>query len=237
MLKGKFATSLILLLIPLLLMASQTVQSQEYTTTTTLATSTVAVGTQTLTTTQPQTRPIFSAPVTIPPTHGVCGIFFVQPFNATAGDVLTGTMTSDSKVDFYLMTDTAFQAWGRQVVAGGTCTPGSLVLSQQATTSYNFTTSIPSNGVYQLVLNNLSHSTVTAQLTVGLTVATPTIATATVYSTVTQENVLTIMQTSMQSTGGPTSGTMPLIVVALIVVILAVVVYAARKKRHHPASK
>lgn len=57
------------------------------------------------------------------------------------------------------------------------------------------------------------------------------------YSIVTQENVQTIMQTSTQNTGSPTSGTMPLFIVALVVVILAVVVYAARKKRLHAASK
>ena len=161
----------------------------------------------------------------------------MQPFNATVGDVLTGTMTSDSKVDFYVMTDTAFQAWSHQVVAGGTCTPASPVLSQQGTTSFNFTTTIPSNGVYELVIDNLSHSTVNGQLTAALTVAAPAVVTATVYSTVTQENIQTVMQTSTQNTGSPTSGTMPLIVVALIVVILAVLIYAARKKRLHAASK
>ena len=146
-------------------------------------------------------------------------------------------MTSDSKVDVYLMTDTAFQAWSHQVVAGGTCTPGSLVLSQLATTSYNFTTTIPSNGLYQLVIDNLSHSTVNAKLTAGLTVAAPAMVTTTVYSTMTQEIVQTIMQTPTQNTGSPTPGNTPLFAVALIVVILAVLVYAAKKKRPHAPSK
>ena len=156
--------TLLLLIVPLLSMA-QMVGGQSYTTQTitTLITNpqtSVTMGTSVVSSIAPQSRVIFSAPFTLPPTHGVCGIYFMHPFNATAGAIVSGTLSADNKVDLYILTDAAFQAWSTQVVAGGNCTPGSLVLIQQGTTSYDFTVTIPANGLYQIVVNNLSHSTV-----------------------------------------------------------------------------
>jgi guanyl-specific ribonuclease Sa len=222
------------------LSAAQSVQSQQYTTATmtTLTTSTqpstIVVDTETMTTNQTQSRSIFSAPVTIPGTHGVCGIYFQQPFNATAGSTLSGTFTSNSKVDFYVMTQGVFHSWSHQVVAGGNCTPSSLILSQHDTTSYNFTTTIPSTGLYQIIVNNLSESTVTAQLTASLSTTTPSMATVTVYSTTMQEYVQTIMQNStgtLQASSGSMNTTLP-IAIGVIIIILAVVAYTIRTKRN-----
>jgi hypothetical protein len=144
---------------------SQTMQSQQYATTT----PTTTVGTQVTTAFgQVTPGPIFSGSVTIPGTQGVCGVYFVQAFNAAAGQLLTGSVTASSTVDVYVMTSTVFQAWGQQVVAGGSCTPSSLVASQIGTTSYILSTTIPASGTYDLVVNNLSESTVTAQVNVNL---------------------------------------------------------------------
>jgi hypothetical protein len=221
------------------LSVAQSVQSQQYTTatmtvlTTSTQASTVAVGTETMTTNQGQSRVIFSAPVAIPGTHGVCGIYFQQPFNATAGETLTVTFTSNSKVDFYVMTQPVFQSWSHQIVAGGNCTPSSLILSQHGTTSYNFTTTIPSTGFYQIIVNNLSESVVTAQLTASLSTTTPSMFTTKMYSTTMQEYVQTIMQNStgtMQASNASTDYTLP-VVVGVIIIILAVAVYFMRAKR------
>jgi hypothetical protein len=221
------------------LSVAQSVQSQQYTTatmtmlTTSTQPSTVAVGTETMTTNQGQSHVIFSAPVAIPGTHGVCGIYFQQPFNATAGETLTVTFTSNSKVDFYVMTQTVFQSWSHQIVAGGNCTPSSLIISQHDTTSYNFTTTIPSTGFYQIIVNNLSESAVTAQLTASLSTTTPSMVTTTTYSTSMQEYVQTIMQNStgtMQASSGSTDDTIA-IAVAIIIIILVVAVYVMRAKR------
>ena len=223
-------TALILLVV--LLSASQVVQSQQYSTTTltTLSTgsqvSTVAVGTQTLTTNQGQSTLVFAGPVTIPGTHGVCGEYFVQAFNGTANAVLIGSVSAKSAVNVYLLTGPAFQAWEHQVVAGGTCSPASPVASQLGTTSYNYTITIPANGVYDLVVNNLSTSTVVAQVNANLSASAPTLVTEVAYSTVTQQMVQTVMQTSVATMQPTSSGPDPTTVAAIILVIIVVAVVA-----------
>lgn len=239
MMNGRYVIAGLLLLIPLFA-AAQTVQSQQYATTTltTLVTgsgvSTVAVGTQVLTTTQGQTSLIISAPVTIPGTHGVCGVYFEQAFNATAGEVLLGSVTSNSKVDVYIMTAPAFKTWSHQIVAGGTCTPANLVASQLATTSYTLTSTIPSDGVYEIVVNNLSRSTVTAQVNANLSTSPPALVTVVAYSTVTQQMVQTLMETSVQtvqSSGGPDLTSMAVgIIAAIVVIAIAYMLLTKRRK-------
>jgi hypothetical protein len=228
-----------LILVVAFLSAAQIVHSQEFSTTTvtTLATgsqvSTVAVGTQVLTTNQGQVVPVFAGPVTIPGTHGVCGEYFVQAFNGTANQVLSGSVSATSNVNVYLMTAPAFQAWQHQVVAGGTCTPASLVASQLGTMSYNYTVTIPANGFYDLVVNNLSTSTVVAQVNANLSASAPTLATVVAYSTVTQQMVQTVMQTSVATMQPTSSGPDPttLAAIALVIVIIVVVALVATRKR------
>jgi hypothetical protein len=238
-----WASLLIVLTVFSFLTVVQTVRSQQYTTATmtTFITSTqpstVAVGTETLTTAQGQSSSILSAPVTIPGTHGVCGIYFQQPFNATSGDTLTGTLTASSKVDFYVMTQVIFQAWSHQIVAGGNCTPSSLILSQLGTTSYNFTTTIPATGLYQIVVNNLSETIVTAHLSASLSTTAPALVTTTMYSTTMQEYVQTIMQNStgtIQSSSGSPDETIPIVIGVVIILILVAVGYVMMAKRRSP---
>lgn len=218
MIHGKFVTIVMLLLIPLLV-AAPMAAGQTY-------------STQTITLVQ--TRTIFSAPITIPPTHGVCGVYFVQAFNSTTGTVVSGTLTSDNTVDFYLMTDTAFQAWTHQIVAGGICTPANLILKQLNTTSYNFSTTITTNGLYDIVLNNLSHSTVNAQLKIGLVTSAPAVVTTILFSTMTQPTVRTLTQITTQMSKpdqGSVIGSMALPIVTLIIVIAAAMAFVVMKKR------
>ena len=114
---------------------------------------------------------IFSGPVTLPPTHGVCGQYFFEAFTAGAGTVVYGNLTSNHGVNLYLLTDIGFKAWSRQIVAGGICIPSNPVLIQQNATAYNFTATITSGGKYDIVLNNLSHTSVTSTLAVYSTTA------------------------------------------------------------------
>ena len=151
MVSWKHAVTVFLLLL-YLLAATQTVQNPQY-----------------ATATSGQVTPIFSGPETIPGTHGVCGEYFVQPFNGTTGEVLNGTVTASSAVDVYVMTSTVYKAWQHQVVAGGNSTPSSLVASQKNTTSYALNTAIPATGTYDLIVNNLSHKTVTTRINLNLT--------------------------------------------------------------------
>jgi protein-S-isoprenylcysteine O-methyltransferase Ste14 len=131
------------------------------------------------------------------------------------------------------MTGPAFQAWEHEVVAGGTCTPASPVASQVGTTSYNYTVPIPATGVYDLVVNNLSTSTVVVQVNANLSAAAPTLVTVVAYSTVTQQMVQTLMQTSVATMQPTSSGPDPTTVAAiiLVIVIIAAVAYVAMRKR------
>jgi hypothetical protein len=129
---------------------------------------------QMTTTTSAGTTSVYSGPpVTIPGTHGVCGIYFVQAFNGAAGQVLTGLVNASNAVDVYVMTSTVFQSWEHQVVAGGDCTPSSLVASQLSTKSYALSAKLPASGTYDLVINNLSESSVTVQLNAALVAPVP----------------------------------------------------------------
>ena len=238
MIHGKYLITALILVVAIA-SAAQIVQSQQYSTTivTTLATSsqvsTVAVGTQTLTTNQGQVVPVVAGSHTIPGTHGVCGEYFVQAFNGTANAVLSGSVSATSNVNVYLMTALAFQAWSHQVIAGGTCTPASLVASQLDTMSYNYTVTIPANGVYDLVVNNLSTSTVVTQVNANLSASAPTLVTVVAYSTVTQPMVQTLMQTSVATMQPTSNGPDPttFAAVTLVIVIIAVVAYLGLKKR------
>jgi hypothetical protein len=236
-----WSSLLVLLIAVSLLSIAQTAQSQQYTTTTITSlitntqSSTVAVATQTLNTTQAQSASIISAPFTIPGTHGICGIYFQQAFKGTAGSVLTGSLNSSSSVDLYVMTDSAFQAWSHQVVAGGTCTPSNPLLSQHNITApYYFTTPIPADDRYQIIVNNLSHSTVTVQLNASLATTLPALVTTTMYSTLMQENVQTILQTTtqtVQSALAPTIDPVTIGIVVLILILIAIAAYVIVKRR------
>jgi hypothetical protein len=108
-------------------------------------------------------------PVVIPASHGDCGIYFYQAFNATAGEVLTSSVSANSSVDIYVMTTAGFDEWQHQVLGGGDCTPLNSVASQINTTNYSIDVKIPVTGTYYLVVNNLSYSTVTAKISANVT--------------------------------------------------------------------
>jgi len=232
--------ALLLLIAPLLSMA-QMVGGQSYATqtVTTVITNTLTsttMGTSVVSSIAPQSRVIFSAPFTLPATHGEytsCGIYLMQPFNATAGAIVSGTLNTDNKVDLYILTDAAFQAWSTQIVTGGVCTPASFVLKQQGTVSYNFTSTIPANGLYHIVVNNLSHSIVNAKLTANIEVTEPIMVTSVAYSTMTQLNVQTLsLITLATATPQPAlDNTTTLIVGGLVIVVVVAISLVLRAKR------
>lgn len=233
MIRRKLLLTLLLVIIPCLV-TTQTTNGQTFTN------STVRMVTSLATSTQLRSEPIFPIPpqlgkITIPPTHGVCGVYFVQAFNATAGTIVSGSMTADNAVDLYLMTDAGFQTWSNQILGGGTCTPASLVLSKQSTTSYNFTITVPSNGQYELVLNNLSTATVTANLSISKS-ASPALVTITKYSTLTQSSTQTMIPTSTGQAAAPDQSNW-VWAVLIIIAILAVIIYLATKRKHNDTTK
>jgi hypothetical protein len=194
-----------------------------------------------MTTTGGQAIPVYvGGPVTILGTHGVCGEYFEQAFNGVAGEVLAGSVSANSTVNVYVMTSTDFQAWQHQVVAGGTCTPPTPVSSQTSASSYTLSTTMPATGSYELVVHNLSESTVTIQIVANLIQSTPSPVTLTVYSTVTQQMVQTLMQTSVQtlqtaSSSSPDTTTLAAVIGAII--IIAAAVYVAKTRRSKTEKK
>jgi len=234
--RGKTVITLLLLIVPLM-MTVQTAQSQTYTTFTTVVTSvavnSVTVGSTVATSTQLQPTLIFSGAVQLPPTHGVCGQYFVQPFTASMGSIVYGNMTSSAGVNFYLLTDAAFQAWSTQIVAGGVCTPSNPLVIQQNVTAYDFSATIASAGKYDIVLHNLSHVAVSASLIASSATVTSAPVTMVLYSTMSQTNLLTLIQSSVevqtiQGTSSPDVVTG--LLVALIIVIVGVIAYLKLRK-------
>jgi hypothetical protein len=87
-------------------------------------------------------------------------------------------------------------------------------------------------------VNNLSHSTVTAQLDFALTTPTTAAATTTAYSTITQQVMQTLTQSSIQtvqSSGGPDLTTLAVGIIAVIVILG--IGYVALTKRRRTAEK
>ena len=232
--RGNLVIALVFLMLPLVAVSSA-VGGQGYVTQTT---TTVLTNSQAVTVTEEsvvtsnssEVEPIFSSPLTLPPTHGVCGTYFVQPFNATLGSELTGNLNATSKVDFYVMTDAVYQDWTRKIVAGGNCSPSTVLLIQKGTTSYNFTLPIPGEGLYQIVVNNLSASSVNAHLTVNLSVSAMATVTMTMYSTSTQPNVQTLTLITLEPTAPQGGGNSTLTYGALILAIIIVIVVGARAR-------
>jgi hypothetical protein len=159
----------------------------------------------------------------------------VQEFNATAETIVSGRMTADNPVDLYLMTEPGFQAWSNRILAGGICTPGSLVLSKQSTTSYNFSIAVPMKGKYDLVLHNLSTATVTANLSISKATS-PVIVTMTKYSTLTQFSSQTIIPTSTVQAAAPSQSNW-VWAVLIIIAILIVIAYLVAKRKHTDTTK
>ena len=221
---------------------SQSVLGQAYVTQTT---TTVVSNSQPVTVTEEsvlvtnssQAQSIFSSPLTLPPTHGVCGTYFVQPFNATLGSEFWVNVTATSKVDFYVMTDSVYQDWTHKIVAGGNCTPATVLLIQKGTTAYNATVSITNSGLYQIVLNNLSGSSVNAHLTASLSMPAQATVTRTIYSTSTEPNVQTLtlitLQQQVPSQGNDYSSMIFGVVIVVIIIAITVIVKAKRGKTGH----
>ena len=141
---------------------SQTVQSQPYVTTTP-----TTVSTQ-MTSALGQGTPIYSGTVNLPGASGVCNGYFVETFDVAAGQTLTGSLTATGTVNAFVMTYAEVSTWEYQVGMGQSCMPSSSVASQLNITSGSLTTTIATSGEYYFVVDNISGSPVTAQITINL---------------------------------------------------------------------
>ena len=240
LIRWRFFVTLVLVLLPVLsLSRSAAGQTFVTSTVTTLVTnsqsSTITVQPSIATSTTPQSLPIFSASITLQPSRGGCGEYFVQPFNATAGEDLSGTLSSDGEVDFYVMATADFQTWNHQAAVGGKCLSPTAMLSEHGTTFFNFTSKIAHDGSYQIIVNNVSNSTVTAYLMAELVTAIPVPVTNVVYSTLTQSTVQTLTLITLLGLPEESSSQNSIFltsVIGLCVVVILIAFFArARRSR------
>lgn len=231
--------TLLLVIIPCLVM-TQTTNGQTFTN------NTVTIATSLATSTQLRSQPIFPIPpqvgtITIPPTHGVCGVYFVQAFNATAGDVISGIVRANNAVNLYILHETGFKAWSNRILGGGVCTPARSLLDNENTASYNFTVPIPTDDQYELILHNLSTASIVANLNINR--ETSALVTMTRYSTITavsQSSIQTIFQSSLQTSvqaAATTSQSNWVWAALIIIVILAIISYLITKRKRRESSR
>jgi len=108
-------------------------------------------------------------PVTLSKSHGACGIYTYQAFNATAGQLFTSSVSANNSLNIYLMNATQYTVWQHQIFSGGICTPPESIANQVNVTSDVLNAKIPATGIYYLILSNLLSSTATAKVTANLT--------------------------------------------------------------------
>jgi len=76
-------------------------------------------------------------------------------FTGNQGQYISGSLTADSPVSFYLVQDANYQNWLKQ----GTCGSATeAIASQQLTMSYSFNAALPNSGKYDIVLVNSSNT-------------------------------------------------------------------------------
>jgi hypothetical protein len=123
-----------------------------------------------VTTSSSVTTQVVSTTVTLPaPGESSCGVSFKAGFNATAGQILTGSVSASTVVGVYVMTPAADQAWVYQFKwEGGSCTPSSSVAILQNSASYDVNVRIPTDGNYELIIINPSETSITVQIVLNL---------------------------------------------------------------------
>ena len=119
-------------------------------------TTTATIGTS-VTTSLSQQQQLVNQPFTVLSTTGTnlhCE-FWNFTFTANQGQYVSGNLTSDSPVGFYIVQETSYQNWLKQ----GTCGSATdAIASQQFTASYGFNAALPNSGTWVIVLVNSSNT-------------------------------------------------------------------------------
>jgi archaellum component FlaF (FlaF/FlaG flagellin family) len=160
----------------------------------------VSNATSTSTTAQSVSQ-VVSSTFTLPAPQGGCGVSLKAGFNATAGQILTGTVSASTVVGVYVMTPAADQAWVYQFNwDGGSCTPSNFVASLQGSASYDVNVRIPADGNYEIIIINPSATTITVQIILNLIAGTSSYS-----QTVQSEQYITTTSTTSITTQTSTS--------------------------------
>jgi len=239
--------------LPLMAITDQAL-GQSYTTITRLATITtqmaytqaesVTAGSVVTTSTQQLSEAVYSGSVSIgaPSTLMFCGEYLPLNFTAVAGQSLNVSLTSDNKVDVYLMNDQEYKAYTQRGGVDEDCKPlTSPIIDKEDLTNTNFGLNIATSGTYYLILINLSrNSGVNMNVSVSLSsVSTATLnlqlfsaTSTTVIEELTQTSTF-VQEQTIQSGGFSTGSNLPLLVGIIIVIVAGVVgyvVFHGRKK-------
>ena len=76
-------------------------------------------------------------------------------FTGNQGQYVSGNLTSDIPLDFYIAQDTSYQNW----LKSGTCgNAGDAITSRLTTTAYSFDAALPNSGNWDIVLVNSSNA-------------------------------------------------------------------------------
>lgn len=137
-----------------------TVGSENYATFATqvnqVETSTITVGSS-VTTSQSQPQQLINHAVKVISTTGTnlrCE-FWNLTFTGNQGQYVSGNLTSDIPLDFYIVQDTSYQNW----LKSGSCgNAGDAIASRLITTAYSFDAVLPNSGKWDIVLVNSSNA-------------------------------------------------------------------------------
>ena len=104
-------------------------------------------------------------------------------FNGTRGQYVSGNLTSNIAVGFYIMADATYQSWSKLGNCGSV--PGAIE-SQQSTMAYDFTVALPDSGIWDIVLVNSSNARNASGFLMAYLTSGTFISTTSLLSTVTQ---------------------------------------------------
>jgi hypothetical protein len=188
-------------------------------------TSTTTIGTS-ISTSLSQQQQLINQPFTVLSTTGTnlqCELWNFT-FTGNQGQYVSGNLTSDSPVGFYIVQETSYQNWLKQ----GSCGSATdTIASQQFTVSYSFNAALPNSGRWVIVLIN-SSSTRNADGSIAAYVASEAY-------TVTQVMLSTITTTGMTETTPTASTGVPgfpveSILVGVTVGLIAILVLRFRRR-------
>jgi ribosomal protein L40E len=210
---------------------------QTYTTTVTSASYGVySAGVTYITSTQKGT--LYSGPIPITPTESnyEC-IYDNLPFTVKRGDHITGQLSSNSSVSFYIMSEDQFKTWLNR----RRCPVVSAWISKEGIISYEIDWTVPQDGQYEFLFLNFSpQKTANVEFDVSLAGSlSVTVLTSTVYSSTTQMFTSTFTGTltsvSTQQVQNPSPVPYVWVVAAVIAAVVAIVAVALYRRRSRPA--
>jgi len=144
-------------------------------------------------------------------------------FNGNRGQYVSGNLTSNIAIGFYIMTDASYQSWSKLGNCGSV--PGAIG-SRQSTMAYGFNVALPDSGVWDIVLVNSSNTRNASGFLVAYLTSGTFISTKSLLSTLTQ--TIPVESTTIKQEATVSSYSLYLIV-GIIAVVFAIVLTTSGK--------